>query len=121
MIPLTLVAIAACLALVPLTWVLYLAIMSLYRAKSEGKLSTAAKAMGYPFLALGYLSDFLLNLTVGTVLFLELPREVLLSPRVARHKLEGKGYRKVVAAYICDNLLDPFDPSGCHCKKSLYD
>lgn len=112
--------VALCLALVPLTWVLYLAIMSLYRAKEEGKLSTAAKVMGYPFLALGYIADTLLNCTVGTVLFLELPREFLLSPRVARHKLAGKGYRKVVAAYICDNLLDPFDPSGCHCKESLY-
>jgi len=118
---LTAIVIALCVALVPLTWVLYLAIMSLYRVKEEHGLSTAAKVLGYPFLALGYLSDFLLNCTVGTVLFLELPKEMLLSPRVARHKLEGTGYRKVVATYICNELLDPFDPSGCHCKKSLYD
>lgn len=103
-------------SLVPATWVQYLAIMSLSRAREAGTLTPGAELLGKAVLCVGYLSDFLLNTMVGTVLFLELPKEWLLSPRVARLQRDGTGYRKTVATWVCKNLLDPFDPSGCHCK-----
>lgn len=102
--------------LIPATWLLYLCIMSLERARDAGTLSPVVTRIAELVLLVGYLCDFLLNVLVGTVLFLELPKEWLLSPRVARLKKTGTGYRQVVAAWICVNLLDPFDPSGCHCK-----
>lgn len=98
----------------------YAAIMSLKRAKDEGRLTKEIKVLGIPYTLTGYLCDATLNIFFGTVLFLELPKlhkkEWLLSPRVARLQKEGRGYRKKVASYICTKLLDPLDPSGCHCK-----
>lgn len=107
-------------ALVYLTWVHYLAIMRAQEVRDSGKLKKVTEKVAIVMLGIGYLLDFTLNVTLGTLLFLEFPKEALLSPRVARHKLEGKGYRKKLAGWICDNLLDPFDPSGCHCKEGLY-
>lgn len=104
------------LLLVPFTWLQYLAIMTLSRARDAGTLPGPAATIGTAILCIGYLCDFLLNVLVGTILFLELPREWLLSPRVARLQKGDAGYRQTVAAWICVNLLDPFDPSGCHCK-----
>jgi hypothetical protein len=109
-------ALMGMLLLVPATWLLFLAIMSLARARDAGTLSRPVELLATGILAIGYLSDFLLNLTLGTILFMELPREYLLSPRVARLQREGAGYRQAVATWICHNLLDPFDPSGCHCR-----
>lgn len=104
-------------ALPVITWPLYLAIMSLGRARDAGNLPKSAERLGKILLAVGYLFDFALNMTVGTLLFMEFPKEYLLSPRVTRLKNTSSGYRQKVAAWICVNLLDPFDPSGCHCKQ----
>ena len=96
------------------TWVFYLAIMNIKR--NQDKLTIYAKILAYPTVVIGYLFDITLNLTVGCVLFLELPRELVLSERLSRHKTNSSGWRLRRASWICANLLDPFDPSGNHCK-----
>jgi hypothetical protein len=101
---------------VPILWVLYLAIMALSTARRAGKLPAAAKRCAYPLLAVGYLWDFLVNVLVCTPLFVELPREALVTSRVSRHKRAGSGWRYSIANWMCKNLLDPFDPKGCHCN-----
>lgn len=98
-------------------WVFYLAVMNLNQARLRGTLPKAALVVAYPVLWIGLFLDFSLNMLVMTVVLLEIPREWLVTPRVARHKFYGSGYRKVVAAWMCDTLLDPFDPAGCHCKR----
>lgn len=98
-------------------WILYLAVMNLQKARDNHRLSKLAYYLGLPALWLGLLLDFLTNMTVMTVLMLEFPRELLVTARVIRHKWDGEGYRQKLAAWLCDNLLDPFDPTGCHCKK----
>ncbi len=97
-------------------WTMYLAVMNLKRARDKGTLPNAAKCFGYPILIVGYVLDILFNLIVGTVLFLELPREFVFTSRLSRH-LSSNGYKFKVAIWICKNLLDPFDPSGGHCKR----
>jgi hypothetical protein len=97
-------------------WVMYLAVMNLERARDAGTLTPHARALGTPLLFLGLLVDFLYNVVVLTVLFLELPRELLVTARVSRHKKDGRGFRKALATWFCVNLLDPYDPDGCHCK-----
>lgn len=96
-------------------WVLYVTIMALKRARDAGTLSPAAKALGMPLLWAGLALDVVLNVTVCTALFLELPRELLITQRLIRLK-QGEGWRARVAAWMCANLLDAFDPSGCHCE-----
>lgn len=97
-------------------WSSYLAVMNLKRARDAGTLTKDAEHFGQLQLYWGLLLDFLYNITVLSILFLELPREFLITQRVTRHKLHGKGWRKEYAEWFCVNLLDPFDPDGCHCK-----
>lgn len=98
-------------------WLFYLAVMNLMKARDAGRLTKPAKVLGMPFLWFGLILDFLVNQIVMTVVLLEIPRELLVTTRVTRHKYEGTGWRKRVAEAMCKHLLDPFDPTGCHCKK----
>jgi hypothetical protein len=95
------------------TWIFYLAVMNLKRAKDAGKLTWPAKVMGYPVLFVGLALDCLLNLTVCTFLFLELPREGLVTARLKRLEAGG-GWRAVLATWFAVSLLNTFDPSGKH-------
>ena len=94
-------------------WVFFLSVMNLKRAKDAGQLTTTAKCLGYPVLIVGYLLDCFVNLTVMTVLLLEIPQETTVTSRLSRHLNEGEGWRKSIAAWAAP-LLNPFDPSGRH-------
>lgn len=90
-----------------------LASMALIRAKSEGALSTSAKVLGYPVVGVGLALDFALNMTVFAVLFVDPPREKLVTARLRRLSA-NKGWRGKMARWFAAELLDPFDPSGRH-------
>jgi hypothetical protein len=98
-----------------LLYVFYAAVMAFKRARDSGQMSPAMRVLGYPALFIGLLLDAAVNLAVCTVLFLELPRELLVTSRLIRH-IKGEGWRAAIARWICSNLLDDLDPSGCHCK-----
>jgi hypothetical protein len=97
-------------------WLFYLAVMNLIRARDAGTLSRPAYIFGLPILLIGITIDFLTNIILATILFLELPKELLVTARLSRHIKDGSGWRKNLAQWFCTNLLDAFDPSGCHCK-----
>lgn len=97
-------------------WVFFLAVMALKGARDTGKLTTPAKFLGYPILAIGYVLDIVANLTVMSILLLELPEEFVVTDRVTRHVQNSDGFRYQISKWLCTNLLDPFDPSGCHCR-----
>ena len=97
------------------TWFLFLAIMSLKQARDAGKLPTASLVLGYPIALVGWVFDFLLNM-MATLLFLELPREWLLTIRCDRLMTNGSPWRAHLAWTICAHLLDPFQVGG-HCHK----
>lgn len=106
---------AAFLLLLPAMWTFYLAVMHLDTARRRGTLTTAAKVIGYPLLAVGLALDVLFNALWGSLLFLEPPRELLFTARVSRLN-DDTGWRGKLACWICLELLDPFDPSGKHCR-----
>lgn len=95
-------------------WVLYLAIMALYRAHLNKTLPTVSKILGYPLLAFGLLVDVLMNITFFSLFFLELPKEWLVTTRLKRH-VKTDTWRGKLAKFLCTNLLSPFDPTGDHC------
>lgn len=105
----------AFLLLLPAAWCLFLAVMHLDTARRRGGLTPAAKCIGYPILFAGYAADVAFNLTWGSILFVEVPRELLFSSRVSRHN-DNAGWRGGLATWICGELLDPFDPRGQHCR-----
>jgi hypothetical protein len=100
--------------LVWVLWIFFVAAMRLKQVRDAGKLTTAMKAFGYPAIAIGLLIDLLVNVVLGSAVFLELPREYTLSARLWRHSTEGTGYRQKVALWLRVNLLDAIDPSGIH-------
>lgn len=97
------------------TWIQYLAIMNLQRARDAGTLPRVAYIVGQPLLYIGLLCDMLLNVVWITIMFgFDPPREFLVTQRLERYKHGPDGWRKRLAAWWAVNLLDPFDPKGIH-------
>ena len=96
-------------------YALYVLVMGVYRAKLAGRLEGAPLVLLSPFVVIGAVMDVVCNLTIATVVFVEPPREWLVTKRLQRHHASNDGWRTVLAAYVCDRLLDPFDPTGNHC------
>lgn len=105
-----------------LFWVMYIFIMGLYRAYLMNRLTPLMLALGSPFVLLGGLMDVFSNMTIASVLCLDVPREWLVTKRFEkyiRYSPTSTGltlWRYRVAKWVCDNLLDPFDPDGNHCN-----
>lgn len=96
-------------------WIGYLGMCSLKRAKDNGTISKPALVLAYPALILFVVADAAWNITAGSLIFVEVPREWLFTHRLSRLK-KSEGWRAKVATFICSNLLDTFDPAGTHCK-----
>lgn len=94
-------------------FVFYAAVMNIKRVRDAGKMTTFAKVVGYPTLAIGLALDLFVNVFVMTVLFLELPQEMTVTSRMKRHNSGGTGWRKDLVS-LFEPLLDPLDPSGDH-------
>lgn len=94
-------------------FVFYLAVMNLKRVRDLNQLTLFSKIFGYPTLFIGLVLDFIVNSTVCTLLFLEIPQEFTVTSRLKRHKNESTGWRQAIAKWF-EPTLDPFDPSGDH-------
>jgi len=88
--------------------------MNLKRARDAGTITPAALALGYPILAIGYVLDFCVNVTLLSLIMLDLPRETTVSLHLRKLSETGTSYQKTIANWIAINLLDAFDPSGKH-------
>lgn len=64
-----------------------------------------------PIMYIGAVIDLIVNLSYGTIIFMDLPKEWLLTKRVERLK-KGIGYRANLANLIC-KLLNHFQPFHC--------
>lgn len=75
----------------------------------------SAKVLGAPPAVLAYLLDLLVNLIPATMLFMDLPREATLTKRLHRYQQGRHRYtwRHKIAAFVCQRLLNPFDPDHC--------
>lgn len=102
------------LAVVWMLWGLYVLIMGLYRAHLDERLTRAGLVLAIPYLSAGYALDVIVNLLIASVLFAEIPREWLVTDRLTRLH-DRSDWRGHLARWICENLLDYFDPSGRHC------
>ena len=97
-------------------WGLYVLVMGLYRAHLARRLNRFTTVLGLPFVIAGFSVDVLANITVASIVFVEWPREWLVTDRLQRHiRTPQSAWRTRLASIICDHLLDVFDPSGDHC------
>lgn len=98
-----------------LLWALYVLVMGLYRAHLQDRLTPSTYLLGAPWLAIGVAVDVLVQITFASLIFLEPPRELMVTDRLQRHSRAAQGWRHRLAVWICQHLLDPFDPTGSHC------
>ncbi len=96
-------------------WGVYVLTMGLYRAKLDNRLGPFTRLLGFPFIGLAWLMDVIANLTLASLIFWELPKEMFVTARLNRH-LNGTGWRASIAGWVCTRLLDIFDPTGKHCR-----
>lgn len=109
------------LYLVAFLWLFYgeyIRVMGIYRAHLQKLLKPYHYILLFPYLLLGITMDILANFTIATVVFEEMPTQLLVTTRLKQiiHNPNITDYRKELANDICHNLLDPFDPSGKHCE-----
>lgn len=100
------------LGLAYLLFVLFVAGMNIKRVKNEGRLPRSVLILSIPLIVFGAVLDCLMNLTVASVVFWEIPKEWTVSQRVSRWE-KKEGVRRVIAVWICQNLLNLFDPGHC--------
>lgn len=96
-------------------WCAYVLVMGIYRAHLAHRLVGLNKAMAMPVVAIAYAMDVAANWVIAPLVFLDMPREALVTARLIRYKRGDYGWRRRVADFICDHLLDVFDPTGDHC------
>ena len=99
-----------------ITWMWYLATMMLKLKRDKGmKFTIEQKAFGYPMMIAGLviLDAIVMNIIIGTIMFVELPREWLFTTRCQRHMRENT-FRGKIARWACRHFLDPFEIGG-HC------
>lgn len=98
-------------------WFFYLAIMNLKRVKDSGRMTKFAYIVALPMAAFGYVLDIVVNIVIGSILFLELPhyKRLTLSARMSYHyEPDSDKWRSKLANWLARNLLDAYDPSGQH-------
>ena len=98
-----------------LFWALYVFTMSVYRAKLAGRLRGINRLFAVPLVLLAALIDVLANVVVAPIVFWDLPREWLVTARLKRYMAGEDGWRKRTADWLCNSVLDPFDPDHDHC------
>lgn len=112
-------------ALIFITWVFYAAVMRFRMLRDAGKLEFKRHplrwAMAYTALAIGLVLDTLVNWRFCTIAGLELPKEFLTTARLNRwYGANGDGvltrWRRWLAGYFGDELLNDVDPDGQHIK-----
>jgi hypothetical protein len=96
-------------------------IVAMYFLRRRHELRTR-RGLGYWLLVAsivpGIMFDVVYNWTFGVVVFLDVTRDFTLSSRLKRYRdsLEYKGtWRMRWADWICEHLLNPYDPKGRHC------
>ena len=96
-------------------WAMYVLVMGIYRAHLAKRLTAVTLCLSAPFIVVGYLMDVVANQTDASLVYLAPPRELLVTSRLQRYVAQERGWRFRIANWICNHLLDVFDPSGDHC------
>lgn len=101
-------------------WVLYLGVMNLDRVYDAGQFPPGAERVARLTLFVGYIQDFVYNIVWASVLFLDPPRELLVTSRLRRYKYGDRnlpsvsGWRLALTYWFVDNALDPYEHDGQH-------
>ena len=113
MVTYALYTLATLILLPPFVHMSYVYVMGLKTARDKGTLEWPVYIFAVPTIAIMLPFYVALNLTVGTLLFLELPRSLQFTARCQRH-MRDDTWRGRQARWWCRVFLDPFEEGG-HC------
>lgn len=97
-------------------YTLYIAAINIVR--DWGELHTWVKLAAWPIPAVMLPVDAFFQLTLFVLVFWDLPREWLVTHRLARYRDQSAyqgTWRGKIATAICTQALNPFDPTRHHC------
>jgi len=99
------------------TFIFYVAIMRLQHVFTD--LPIGLRVIASPWIVVGVLLDFILSQLATPILggnsLSNWKFSWLLTHQLKYHKANSTGYTLMWSVHICDEWLDPFDPSGEHC------
>lgn len=98
-----------------LTWYAFMGVMTLYRGKRAGVLPPETEKLAKPGLWFAYVLDFLSNI-LATIVFLDIPRDPLVTDRLQRYVDGPDTWRRRLAILIDSKLLAWADPKGYHVR-----
>ena len=101
-------------------WALFLAYVALHAAQRNGKLAATpiyVRVLSYTLVAIMWTFDVVFNLTVGTLIFVELPstKALTFTARCEVH-LDDTNFRGGIARWVCNGWLNPFEAGHCQAK-----
>lgn len=108
---------AAAYLLAAIVHMSYVYVMGLKFARDNGGIPYPVYVLAVPTIIVMIPFYVLLNLTLGTILFLEWPRSLQFTERCNRNIARGSGWRYKQALWWCRKFLDPFEAGG-HCRGS---
>jgi hypothetical protein len=92
-------------------WVMYYIIMGLKKRKPEIMDNPMARVLAVLFVFAGVIVDVFYNLTVGSIIFFQIPKQLLFTTRLQDNMYTG-GWRSKLANTLC-SVLDRLDPDHC--------
>ena len=97
-----------------LFFLLYIGAMGIMRAYHAKQLNVWLYVMCLPFLVIAYLYAVLSNLTIVSIIYVELPKQLTVTERLKKH-IDSQTWRGELSRFICKKILSPFDHTGDHC------
>ena len=97
---------------------LYVLVMGVYRAHLLKQLRWYHYALLGWGVLIGFVVDIFANIFVAPFFFREMAREWLVTTRLKRYLNDPEAHihNKMIATWVCAELLDLFDPKKAHCK-----
>jgi hypothetical protein len=96
-------------------WTLFLTYCALHASIKSGKFYATpwpVRAMSYLLLAVMGGVDAIFNITIGSAVFLELPKSWMFTTRCSSH-LNDFDWRGDLARWVCNGWLNPFEEGHC--------
>lgn len=97
-------------------WALFLMYCALHASVRSGKLKATpwpVRCMSLALLGVMGTADVLFNITIGSLIFRQLPRQWTFTQRCDAHLAE-QGRRGDIARWVCNDWLNPFEQGHCH-------
>lgn len=94
-------------------YVLYVFSINIWESRKE--ISNFTLGAVAPVLLLMIMTDFVMQMTLFSLFFMDIPRNLLVTARLKRYRAQPSGWRKRFADALCTRGLNTMAPTKFHC------